>query len=88
MADTLQVKTHWSNSSYPIDFINDCIRESAANRDASGEIDSDIEKEVETAEQELDIVKAGAEEVFEERVASLEEKVAELTELLGALQTQ
>jgi len=70
------------------DFINDCIRESAANRDASGEIDSDIEKEVETAEQELDIVKAGAEEVFEERVASLEEKVAELTELLEALQTQ
>ena len=70
------------------DFINDCIRESAANRDGSGEIDSDIEKEVETAEQELDIVKAGAEEVFEERVASLEEKVAELTELLEALQTQ
>ena len=70
------------------DFINDCIRESAANRDGSGEIDSDIEKEVETAEQELDIVKAGAEDVFEERVASLEEKVAELTELLEALQTQ
>jgi len=71
-----------------IDFMNECLREAAANRDASDDIDTDIEKEVDIAEQELEIVKAGAEDVFEERVASLEEKVAELTELLEALQTQ
>ena len=70
------------------DFMNECLREAAANRDASDDIDTDIEKEVDIAEQELEIVKAGAEDVFEERVASLEEKVAELTELLEALQTQ
>ena len=70
------------------DFMNECLSEAAANRDASDDIDTDIEKEVDIAEQELEIVKAGAEDVFEERVASLEEKVAELTELLEALQTQ
>ena len=69
-------------------FINDCLREATANSGEAGDIDSDIEKAVETAEQELEIVKAGAEEVFEERVASLEERVAELTELLETLQTQ
>jgi hypothetical protein len=63
-------------------FMTECMDEGSKDLAVLGDIDSDIEKAVEEAEQEMEIVKAGAEEVFEERVSSLEEKVAELIELL------
>jgi multidrug efflux pump subunit AcrA (membrane-fusion protein) len=69
-------------------FMTECMNEGSKDLAVLGDIDVDVEKAIEEAEQEMEIVKAGAEDVFEERVASLEEKVAELTKLLEALQTQ
>jgi hypothetical protein len=65
-------------------FMHECMTKGSAELAVVGDIDSDVDEAVEVAKQEMEIVKAGAEEVFEERVSSLEEKVAELIELLKA----
>ena len=51
----------------PEEFIRDCMAEATANISSSGGIDSDLEKAAEVVEQEMEIVKAGAEQVVEEK---------------------
>tara|TARA_B100000809_G_scaffold137919_1_gene135417 strand:- start:625 stop:831 length:207 start_codon:yes stop_codon:yes gene_type:complete len=68
--------------------LRECVATANDGLSPIGDIDSDVDKAVEVAKQEMEIVRAGAEEVFEERVVSLEERVAELTELIEALQSQ
>ncbi len=72
----------------PQKWFDECKDRKQSEASLGSDVASESEKALAAAEQEIEIVKAGAEEVFEERVASLEEKVAELTQLLEALQTQ